>query len=180
MLDVLLSADGNHSGTYFSRMITWPGKSAGGINQIADRIASLRRQREQGRATFNAMDIDLAGDAESGHHHPDAVRGLQLYTITDHRTRGFPCLTHIDLSLSRGQLHMTAVYRHEFLVSKAYGNFLGLSWLLRFIADQTGFEVGEILINATMADAEYGVVGRGRVLQLARDLRAVLDAECKS
>jgi len=175
LLELLVTANGNHSGTYFSRMITWPGKVAGGVNQIADRISSLRNQRRNGRSTYNAMDIDVAGDALSEPPTVDPIKGLEVYSASDRRNRGFPCLTHVDLTLFEGRLHMTAVYRHQYLVTKAYGNLLGLSWLVQFIADQSGVDAGEIVIHATMADAELRERGRQRVLTLAKSARAALD-----
>jgi hypothetical protein len=174
LLELLLTADGNHSGTYFSRMITWPGKVTGGVNQIADRISSLRNQLRNGRSTYNAMDIDVAADALSERPTVDPLKGLEVYSASDRRNRGFPCLTHVDLTLFEGRLHMTAVYRHQYLVTKAYGNLLGLSWLLQFIADQSGVDVGEIVIHATMADAEFNGRGRERVRTLAKSARAAL------
>src|SRR5262249_18505243 len=83
------------------------------------------------------------------------------------RTRGFPCLTHVDLTLHRGRLHATAVYRHQYLIDKAYGNLLGLSWLLQFLCQQTGYQLGELVVHATLADAQ----GRSRGLAIARDAR---------
>jgi len=42
MLPLLSTAAGNSRGTYFGRMVSWPGKVAGGPNQLADRIRALR------------------------------------------------------------------------------------------------------------------------------------------
>ena len=55
---------------------------------------------------------------------------------------------------------MAATYRHQYLVTKAYGNLVGLCGLLGFIAQQTGFGVGELVVNATFADAELGTYTR--------------------
>lgn len=170
MLPLLRTVNANKSGTYFSRMISWPGKEAGGVNQLAARIDRLRRERTAGRRTHNALDVDVAADALA---EEDDLRGLQVYAPTDQRTRGFPCLTHLDLTLHRGCLHATAVYRHQYLIDKAYGNLLGLSWLMQFICQQTGHELGELVVHATLADTQ----GRPRALRLARATRAVLEAE---
>ncbi|MEW5992749.1 MAG: hypothetical protein AB1736_15590, partial [Chloroflexota bacterium] len=100
-----------------------------------------------------AADIAVGGEADI----PD--QGLQVYAATDRRQRAFPCLVHIDLTLLAGRLSMLAVYRHQFLLTKAYGNLIGLSDLLRFLAQQTGFGVGEIAVQATLADDERGSYG---------------------
>jgi hypothetical protein len=176
MLPLLLTANGNRGGTYFSRMITWPGKEAGGVNQLADRIRYLRGHRRRGVTANNAADIAIGGEAGIAEADlPD--QGLQVYAATDRRQRAFPCLVHVDLTLLAGRLSMLAVYRHHFLLTKAYGNLIGLSDLLKFLAQQSGFDVGELAIQATLADDERGSYG-GRagvdvILEAARGGRAV-------
>lgn len=170
VLPLLRTVNANKSGTYFSRMISWPGKEAGGVNQLAARIDRLRNERTAGRCTHNALDLDVAADALG---EEDALRGLQVYAPTDQRTRGFPCLTHVDLTLYRGCLHATAVYRHQYLIDKAYGNLLGLSWLMQFVCQQTGHELGELVVHATLADTQ----NRERALRLAKAARAALEAD---
>jgi hypothetical protein len=167
MLPLLLTASGNSRGTYFGRMVSWPGKQAGGVNQIAARITALRREHRIQRATNNTLDIDVAADSV------EPLRGVQMYAATDKRIRGFPCLTHIDLTLYNGRLHCTAVYRHQYLVEKAYGNMLGLSRLLEFLCQQSGYGLGELVVHATLADSERGKFPA--VTALASEARAALD-----
>lgn len=171
MLPVLLTASGNSRGTYFARMVTWPGKTAGGVNQLASRVAALRSEHNAGRRRNNTIDIDVAADAVSD---DDAEsRGLQVYAATDNRRRGFPCLTHVDLTLHDGQLSLLAVYRHQYLIDKAYGNMVGLSRLLDFLCQQTGYAPGELVVHATMADAQRRDFPAGG--QLAEAARSALD-----
>lgn len=164
MLPLLRTISANNRGTYFSRMITWPGKEPGGVNQLAARIQRLRAEHKAARHTHNALDIDVAADALAG---GEDLRGLQVYAATDRRIRSFPCLTHIDLTLHQGRLHAVAVYRHQYLIDKAYGNLLGLSWLLQFLCQQTGYSLGELVVHATLADSQ----GRPRALALVREAR---------
>jgi hypothetical protein len=175
MLPLLLTANGNHSGTYFSRMISWPGKGPGGFNQLAARIERLRGENAAGKRTHNALDMDLGADAlaDDPNEDGDDLRGIQVYAVTDKRTRAFPCLTHIDLTLHQGQLHAMAVYRHQYLIDKAYGNLLGLSWLMHFLCQQSGFDVGELVVHATFADAQV----RSRALSLCREARAAFESD---
>ncbi|WP_405881026.1 hypothetical protein OG762_22000 [Streptomyces sp. NBC_01136] len=172
MLPLLRTADGNNRGTYFGRMVSWPGKEAGGYNQLADRVTYLRNVRSAGRRTHNLSDIAVGGEAEPPEDHPPALRdaGVQVYAPTDRRQRGFPCLVHIDLTLLDGRLSMLAVYRHQYLVTKAYGNLVGLARLLAFLAQQTGFEVGELAVQATMADTQQSDFG-GR-----KGIKALIDS----
>lgn len=150
MLPVLRRVRANNRGTYFSRMITWPGKEAGGTNQLDLRISRIRNEFANGRRTNNTLDIDVGADALIS----EPVAGVQVYAPSDQRTRGFPCLVHIDLTLVDGTLHCLAVYRHQYLITKAYGNLVGLSRLMHFLCEQTGADCGELVVHATLADAE--------------------------
>lgn len=173
ILPLLRTVHANRSGTYFSRMITWPGKEPGGTNQLQLRIEALRGQQRAGRRRNNTLDIDIAADGLA-----EGPAGVQVYAVRDRRTRGFPCLTHIDLTLHDGRLHCTAVYRHQYLVEKAYGNLVGLSALLRFLCQQSGYALGELCVHATMADAQ---LSEGAwVHELARDARSALSTARES
>lgn len=175
VLPMLRTVPANSRGTYFGRIISWPGKEAGGHNQLADRVIALRREHRAGRRTNNTLDIDVAADAEldADADGDEMLKGLGVYAATDRRTRSFPCLTHIDLTLYRGHLHCLAVYRHQYLIDKAYGNLVGLSALLHFLCQQGGFAPGELVVHATMADAQRGDFAD--VPQLVADARAALD-----
>jgi hypothetical protein len=164
MLPVLMTDKANNRGTYFGRMVSWPGKTGGGRNQIADRITSLRRARNINHTRRNIDDIAVGGEAEG--LVDEAGQGLQVYAASDRRLRGFPCLVHIDLTLFDGRLSMAAVYRHQYLVTKAYGNLLGLAQLQGFLAQQSGYEVGELVVHATMADAELDTYTKAGIAEL--------------
>lgn len=168
MLPLLLTAAGNNRGTYFGRMVSWPGKSAGGPNQLADRVKALRSEHRVGHQRNNTLDMDIAADSEQ------PLRGVQIYAATDRRRRGFPCLTHVDLTLHDGRLHCLAVYRHQYFIEKAYGNMLGLSAMLQFLCQQSGYAMGELVVHATMADAQQR--GFPGVARLAAEARSALDA----
>lgn len=199
MLPILTTEQANSRGTYFGRMTSWPGKTGGGFNQLAERIKTLRNARDHNHRRRNLEDIAIGGEGD-GLMTPDAIleagsdqaarkdaestsadegekastadlAGVQVYAANDRRPRGFPCLVHIDLTVFEGRLSMAAVYRHQFLITKAYGNLLGLSRLLAFLAQQSGYEVGELVVHATMADLEqdtYGKPGLDRLIDAAR------------
>jgi thymidylate synthase len=77
-----------------------------------------------------------------------------MYKSDDERQMAFPCLVHIDVSVVGNRISLMAVYRHWHLVHKAYGNLIGLTRLLHFLSQQTGYDPGELLIHATVANAE--------------------------
>jgi hypothetical protein len=198
LLPLLLTADGNRYGTYFQRLISYPGPQAGGFNQLAARISAIRGARKTA-AQGNYFNLDLGqdgipfegdvyevpqadvGDGTDASHKAglvslDMQEGLQLLRPQDKRSRGFPCLVHVDLTMEAGALHLFAVYRRQNLVTKAYGNLLGLSRLQAYICQQTGLAIGKLAVMATFADAEF-TLGKGRVQQLIRDVGAIVDTE---
>ena len=168
ILPVLRRVRANNRGTYFSRMITWPGKEPGGTNQLALRISRIRSELANRHLTANTLDIDLGADALVS----EPVEGAQVLMPAEQRTRSFPCLVHIDLTLFEGALHCTAVYRKHDLVTKAYGNLVGLSRLMHFLCEQAGVACGELVVHATMADAQFGHATRPR--ELVTSIEALL------
>lgn len=164
MLPILRTVGANGRGTYFGRMIDWPTrKNDERTNQLADRIAVLRSARRSRHARSNIADIAVAGDGEPAQSTADALEdGVQVFAATDKRQYGFPCLVHVDLSVHGGRLHLLAVYRHWYLITKGYGNLLGLSDLQTFLCDQTGYPLGELVVVAGMADTEPKTYGGRR------------------
>lgn len=150
-------AGASKHGTYFGRLVSWDCGKGEPINQLKVRIAALREAqlRQRPIRTWNAFDFSL-GD-EGLVTAEEAPPGMQMYQPGDHRTlaqRGFPCMVHVDLSLVRGRINLTGVYRHQYLVTKGYGNLLGLARVQAFIAQQSGFEVGELSVLGTYSDDE--------------------------
>lgn len=147
---------GNRKGTYFGRLIAWEGPGTT-INQLDDRITSFRKLHRANYSAWNTNDLAIGREAEDVHELVGAS-GLDIYRVTDHRhyiSQGFPCLVHIDITLFENRIHMLALYRHQYLVTKAYGNLLGLVRLQRFLGQQTGYQVGELTMQAGFSDAEW-------------------------
>lgn len=147
----------NHRGTYFGRLVCWDSGKGEPINQLKVRIAALReaQRRQRPIRTWNAFDFSL-GD-EGLVTAEESPPGMQMYQPGDHGTlsqRGFPCMVHVDLSLVRGRINLTGIYRHQYVITKGYGNLLGLARLQGFIAQQSGFEVGELSVLGTYSDDE--------------------------
>lgn len=162
MLPGLVRAEPSSArGTYFGTMVSWPGKGPGGHNQLAARVRQLRLQRRNVN-TFLATDLIVEGPGELGEDAP-GVPGLQIMRADETRTQSFPCLVHVDVSVLYGRLSLLAVYRHWHLVRKAYGNLLGLAALQRFLAQQSGYEVGELVVHSGVANAELGAGDAGRL-----------------
>ena len=171
MLPDLCGFDGNRLGTYFGRLVSWPGKTSDGYNQLKRRVDQLRSHRNQGHSATNAADFTLEGVAEIESLDEGAV-GLQIYKTNDERQIAFPCLVHIDVSVVGSQLSLMAVYRHWHLVHKAYGNLIGLTRLLHFLSQQTGYQPGELMIHGTVANAEIGPFSHAVLKELIATVRS--------
>ncbi|MBI2692771.1 hypothetical protein [Mycobacterium nebraskense] len=172
MLPWLQTFAGNEHGTYFGRLVSWPGKDGDGYNQLAKRVRQLRACRDNGRGTFNAADM-TTDDPVDGVQ----AAGLREYDAThDTRVRAFPCLVHLDVSVLRHRLHMVALYRDWHLISKAYGNLIGLTRLQHFLAQQTGYEVGELMVHATAASTERRPYTKRAVTDLLKQARRDMQA----
>jgi hypothetical protein len=131
--------------TYFNRLVAYPTEN-GPWNQLNYHIQRLAKQATLTSQASSAYELGIT-------HPVDADLRLQS-PGRDRRMFWFPCLSHISLTLVRGRLSMTALYRNQTFVTRAYGNYLGLARLLRFIAIESGTEPGEIEVIATHADAE--------------------------
>ena len=78
----------------------------------------------------------------------------------------------MSFSLQEGVVHLSAVYRNHDFISRAYGNYVGLGRVLRFVARQSGFPIGELTCLSSSATAELGHgagMGRGALEELARN-----------
>lgn len=169
--------------SYFDRLIDWPYRSEDGQtktwNQLKYRIDTLQKTWERGVGTINMAELAVStGLPEDG----DLVDALACdlrtqHPMNDRRIMGFPCLSHISVTISKGYLHLTATYRNQHFVAKAYGNFVGLVRLHSFFCREVGCPGGTVLCIATHADAELGKnrVPRSEILSLVADCRMIYD-----
>lgn len=168
--------------TYFNRLIAYPVGPVGPVaegaeewlhtdngtwNQLGYYVDRLRRQRET---------LHLSSSYELGVSHPmDAELRVQA-PLKDKRMTSFPCLSHISLTLVDDRVHMNATYRNQTFISRAYGNYIGLANLLRFVATETGARPGEVQVVATHADAELSL-GKQAVGDLVDRCRATVGTD---
>lgn len=130
------------NGNYFDWMVDYPSPRGGRFNQIEHVLARLRSSHATGDRNSNECEI---GVSEAGNE-------LRIQTPGTHRRiMGFPCLSHISVTLCHGRVNLAATYRSQDFVHKAYGNLLGLGRLMQFLASESKFEPGELLCIATGA-----------------------------
>jgi hypothetical protein len=164
----------NIYGTYFSRLVSYPGPD-GPVNQLDAIITRLYKETAKtGTGTgplSAAYDAGFAVPGEEGDVPPgegciSALHAPVRVPGQDSRVPGFPCLSHCSFQLDRSStLHAMAHYRSHLMVERAYGNYIGLAGLLRYVAGRAGLRTGQLTVTA----------GYARLDQRKR-LDAILDA----
>lgn len=151
----------NARGTYFHRLIHLEATTNGTIvvrNPLDECIRKMRAELRRRGTLRSAYELAI--------YRPEDDASVRM---------GFPCLSHISLKvdLVEQHIHLSAVYRNQTYVERAYGNLLGLSRLQGFIAHEVGLGTGELVCHAT--HAELGAkVRRGLLSSLITDIGAVL------
>jgi hypothetical protein len=162
----------NPRGTYFERMVAWPGPQNEEFNQLDQAVRRLRSAQERGHQRGHEYEVGLVMPA-------DEIAAPVLVSGKDRNTRGFPCLSHLSFSLLHGVVHLLAVYRSHDFISRGYGNYLGLGRVLHFVAQESGLPAGELTCVSASATAEINrgaIFGRERVTALLEDCQAALGA----
>jgi hypothetical protein len=140
----------NRNGTYFGRMVAF-GRGPEDGNQLEHLIKNYT-ERDVSRPTAMVVSVFDAGKDH-----------------TAQRRRGFPCLNMVQFAdLGRGKLSVNAHYPCQFLFDRAYGNYLGLCQLGRFMAQ-------ELDLKLTQMTCTIGIAQRGGAAKRdLRDLEATL------
>lgn len=158
MLERIKKKQANRRGIYFQRLIAYRGDEQGALNQLEFIINTWR----------------------AGNHRNSALQAGIFDPMLDHSNAhqlGFPCLQQIVFhpmgSNGCKGLSIVAFYATQTLIEKAYGNYLGLYRLGKFMADAMGLELKEIMCSASvlkMSDKK----GKGECSAMIKDLRRVL------
>jgi hypothetical protein len=69
---------------------------------------------------------------------------------------GFPCLQHVTFAPTAEGLCVNALYANQYLVERAYGNYVGLCWLGRFLAHELEVPLARVTCFAGMAECDVG------------------------
>ena len=147
---------GNKYGLYFQRLIAFgcDNNGKGGVNQLERVLGTWTR----------------------GNHRRTALQASLFDPHKDHthqRQRGFPCLQQVSFAhTNTGGLAVTGFYATQYMVERAYGNYLGLWSLGQFMAHEMGLRLEQMTCIATP-----GVRHRPKseLDPLARSVRASLE-----
>lgn len=120
----------NRLGTYFQRLMAYESVKAGKakpVNQLSEVVSRLK-----GKKQFRATGLQMTC------FHP----------FRDHKRQprlGFPCLQHVSITYEgRGGIAVTGFYPAQHIFERAYGNYLGLAHVGRFLSDQTGLQLRRV------------------------------------
>lgn len=142
----------NRWGTYALRLVRRQIGDGSFFNPLEAVIEKLRSQLNVNGPKRAIYELDTSL----------AVAELKFYDFQeDHNNyMGGQCLSHVSLKLGPNHdLYLTAMYRSQYFMQKALGNFKGLARLQDCIARELGIPVGPFVCHATMAKLE--VEGNG-------------------
>jgi hypothetical protein len=143
---------GNQRGTYFHRLVGYPDAPEGG-NQLESIIKMFR----------GGLGRRSAFQAAITYPKKDMVASPLL---------GFPCLQQVAFTPNRkqGTLAVTGFYGMQYMVERAYGNYLGLARLGHFMAVGMGLQLERMTCIAAIGEIE-GEVGAGHARELVRNAK---------
>jgi hypothetical protein len=151
----------NQPGTYFLRMVDDP-SHPGLVDQLSAAVDKLR-DSHTGKRWKARYEVDMSYGLDLG---------IYKHDKDERKTRSFPCLSFCSFQLDENRVHMTANYRSQYLVQRAYGNYLALGQLLAYVASAAGYEPGELLVVAGHATIDAPV---SSVRAAAASARAAID-----
>lgn len=142
----------NRRGSYFQRLVDLKGNGKGRnqlkwmLDQYHEHPQSRRRSKFQATTFDPDRDYSSAGQLE------------------------FPCLQQVSFTFDDSFLHLNAFYATQQVARKGYGNYLGLSRLGAFMADQMGlrFEQLNVFVGQAQKDVKNSDPDMALLLQVAK------------
>jgi len=158
VLPTIKAACATHHDSYIQRLLAWRSRDGGEpIPQLQNILTRLRGEVRNRAPKSSAYELPI--------YSPGLDAGYM----------SFPCLTHLSLKYDHkcGSIHLTALYRNHTYLSHAYGNFVGLGRLMKFLCRETQTRPGELISISTHADGETGG-RRNRTREAVEQVKKVL------
>lgn len=124
----------NRHGTYFERMTS--NGADGYQNQLEFVIRTYTSRRGVRRSILQVSVFDPKQDHSSA------------------SLLGFPCLQHVTFAPTSFGLSVNAFYATQYMVGRAYGNYLGLCRLGKFVAHELGMPLVRVTCNAGIGELD--------------------------
>lgn len=147
----------NRCGVYFRRMTAYNPRSIGEQGAPVNQLEHVIKTFQQGNHRHSALQASIF-DPTRDHTHA--------------RQRGFPCLQQVAFRTANEELEVTGFYALQHHVDKAYGNYLGLCWLGRFMAQQMGLRLTTVTCIASVLSR--GNFGKGELAALMNEVKNIL------
>lgn len=152
-------------GNYFDHLCAYP-YSGQPFNQLQHVVRRLTGNRKSGMGNSNQCEVGVSG----------VIPDLRVQTPGVHKSiMGFPCLSHISVTLAGASVNLAATYRAQDFTCKGYGNLLGLGRLTDFLAKESGFGVGEVLCIATGAILEKPPRGLAKLREVVEAVGKIIN-----
>jgi hypothetical protein len=150
----------NGKGVYFRRLTAFSPEGNGAERPPVNQLTHIIDTYRQGNHRHSALQASIF-DPTRDHTHS--------------RQRGFPCLQQVAFGVADG-LEVTGFYALQHHVPKAYGNYLGLCWLGRFMAKQMGLRLSQVTCVASSLKLPLGDgYSKSGLAPLRNTLRKVID-----
>lgn len=150
----------NHLGVYFRRLTAFASRKYGDSGEPVNQLQHIID-------TYNR-----------GNHRVSALQASTFDPTQDHthrRQQGFPCLQQVAfVPLDDKGLCVTGFYATQYMFERAYGNYLGLCRLGRFMAAQMGLSLVQMTCIAAVARRSDPKINKGELQAFANDLRQLL------
>ena len=145
--EITKSGWGTYAGRLFAEKVITPKGEFIRMERVVEKLKKNMKAAIKMRASYEADVFDSLLTEEISVYQPehDSKRDI-----------GQPCLTHLSfkLNVKEETVSLTALYRSQYYVQKALGNFVGLGQLLAFVAHEAGLGVGYLTCHATQADLD--------------------------
>jgi hypothetical protein len=142
----------NQRGTYFQRLISYP------------RVCE---------SSFNQLDFVISAYCSGTHRRSALQCGILAPNLDLNATpfQGFPCMQQVAF-IPEGSdgLRISALYPMHYLWARAYGNYLGLINLGRFMANEMGLELRALTSIALVAKLDEPKLA-ARLLEVANEIQ---------
>ena len=147
----------NANGIYFERLIQY---GEGNFNQLEFFIDSRMKRNNHRRSILQAAIAEPAKD------------------LTDQRMRGFPCLQQVSFAkFGQDELAVNGFYGTQYIYDKAYGNYLGLFHLGKFVAHELDLRLTQL--NCFSGIAKLGETKRKVSPLVTRLTKFISDLEAQ-
>ena len=147
--DGLRGFNQNGRGTYFGRIVAYPREKGEPADQLTDTVEKIRTELAAGSNKSSRYEINIYNERK------------------DRSPMSFPCLAHLSVHLHQKRVHLQAIYRNEYLVGRAYGNYLGLAELQAYIAHHADAAPGELLLTLGHVELETGNIQAAKAMLAA-------------